>query len=85
MPPTFETTRDLIVQATGLAADAVTPNTRLCDLGFDSLDRVELALAIEDRLGIEAPDSALDQVDLARGTVQNLHNVITTLARAQAA
>ncbi len=32
------------------------------DLGADSLDRVEIIMQIEDLLGIEVPDSALENI-----------------------
>lgn len=41
----------------------ITPDSRLVeDLGADSLDSVELVMALEDELGIEIYDSELDGV-----------------------
>jgi polyketide biosynthesis acyl carrier protein len=39
----------------GLAPGAVTGQKHLRDLGADSIDRVEIILAISDRLGLQEP------------------------------
>ncbi len=47
----------------GIEADTVTPQADLFnDLGLDSLDTVELTLALEEQYGIEIPDSDLEGV-----------------------
>ena len=42
------------------------------DLGADSLDRVELIMAIEDEFALEIPDAAADEID----TVQQLNDYV---------
>lgn len=37
------------------------PNTKLSDLGFDSLDVVELIVAFEENLGYDLPDEAAEK------------------------
>lgn len=44
-----------------LGHDTVMPNQTLEDLGADSLDHIDLILAIEDDFGIEIEDEEYDQ------------------------
>lgn len=59
----FEQVRDIIVDTLNCDADKVTPAASLTeDLDADSLDAVELNMAIEDALGISIPDEQLTQM-----------------------
>ncbi|MGI6257892.1 MAG: acyl carrier protein [Anaerovoracaceae bacterium] len=54
---TFDKVRDIIVDQLGVEADAVTNETHLMkDLEADSLDAVEIIMAIEEEFDIEVPD-----------------------------
>lgn len=56
----FEKVRDIIVDTLSCEADAVTMETTLAeDLGADSLDAVELNMALEDNLNVSIPDEDL--------------------------
>ncbi len=56
----FEKVRDIIVDTLSCEADAVTMEATLADdLGADSLDAVELNMALEDNLGVSIPDEEL--------------------------
>lgn len=56
----FEKVRDIIVNTLSCDAEKVTADARLAeDLEADSLDAVELNMAIEDELGIAIPDEEL--------------------------
>ena len=56
----FEKVRDIIVDTLSCEADAVTMEATLADdLGADSLDAVELNMALEDNLGVSIPDKEL--------------------------
>lgn len=53
----FEKIRDIIVEQLGVEPSAVTMETSLMkDLEADSLDAVEIIMAIEDEFEIEVPD-----------------------------
>lgn len=44
-------------------ADKVTPSSKFADdLGLDSLDGVEVVMAIEDEFAIEIPDAEADKI-----------------------
>ncbi len=49
--------RELIAEQLGVTVDQVVTDANLVsDLGADSLDVVELIMALEDELGVEVPD-----------------------------
>lgn len=53
----FEKVREIITEQLGVDEDDVTMDTHLMkDLEADSLDAVEIIMAIEDEYGIEIPD-----------------------------
>lgn len=54
---TFEKIREIIVEQLGVEESAVASDTHLMkDLEADSLDAVEIIMAIEDEFEIEVPD-----------------------------
>ena len=58
----FEKVRDIIAEQLDIDADTVTLDTNLQkDLEADSLDAVEIVMAIEDEFSIETPEEAMDQ------------------------
>lgn len=70
----FEKVRDIIVENLSVDADEVTLEASLTDdLNADSLDAVELNMALEDEFGIAIPDEALADFK----TVGDIVNYIT--------
>ena len=66
-----ERIREIIVEQLGVSADeAVNEASFVDDLGADSLDIVELVMAIEEEFGIEVPDEDAERM-------QNIGDVIT--------
>lgn len=58
-----ERIKDIIVEQLGVNADQVTAEAKLMeDLGADSLDAVELVMAIEEEFGIEVPDDEAEKL-----------------------
>ena len=56
----FQKVRVVIVESLGCDAEMVTMEASLADdLGADSIDAVELNIALEDTLGTAIPDEAL--------------------------
>lgn len=73
---TFEKLKEVIIESLNCSADQVTMEARLIeDLSADSLDAVELNMAIEDTFGVEIPDTALAELK----TVGDLVNHIDKL------
>ena len=55
--------KDIIVEQLGVEAGQVNPEAKMIeDLGADSLDAVELVMAIEEEFGIEVPDEEAEKL-----------------------
>ena len=55
--------KDIIVEQLGVNADQVTPEAKFIeDLGADSLDTVELFMALEEEFGHEIPDDEAEKL-----------------------
>ncbi len=55
--------RDIIVEQLGVAPEEVVPEASFIDdLGADSLDIVELVMAIEEEFGLEIPDDDAEKL-----------------------
>lgn len=62
---TFEKIRSIIVEQLSVDESMVTMDTNLMkDLEADSLDAVEIIMAIEDEFGIEIPDDEAEKFQL---------------------
>jgi len=58
-----EKVTEIIVEQLGVSADQVKPESNLIeDLGADSLDAVELVMAVEEEFGIEVPDEEAEKL-----------------------
>ena len=52
-----EKVKKIVVEQLGVAEDQVTPEAKFIeDLGADSLDQVELVMALEEEFGSDIPD-----------------------------
>lgn len=59
----FETVRDIIAKELGLDKDSITSESRLTeDLGADSLDAVEIIMALEEKIGKEIDDGNFQDI-----------------------
>ena len=59
----FDKVKEIIVEQLGVAENAVTEEASFIDdLGADSLDIVELIMALEEEFDIEIPDSDAEKV-----------------------
>ena len=61
--PIDQRVNDIIVEQLGVKPDQVTPEAKFIeDLGADSLDTVELIMALEEEFGIEVPDEQAEKL-----------------------
>ena len=58
-----EKVTEIIVEQLGVSADQVKAESKMIeDLGADSLDAVELVMAVEEEFGIEVPDEEAEKL-----------------------
>lgn len=70
---TFENIRDIIVETLSCSADDIKPDTNLIeDLEADSLEIVELSMALQEKLGVGIEDEDLEKIH----TVQDIMDCI---------
>ena len=75
--PIDQRVKDIIVEQLGVKPDQVTPEAKFIeDLGADSLDTVELVMALEEEFGIEVPDEQPEKL-------QSVGDVIKYIEEAQ--
>jgi acyl carrier protein len=61
--PIEQRVKDIIVEQLGVKPDQVVPAAKFIeDLGADSLDTVELVMALEEEFGIEVPDEQAEKL-----------------------
>jgi acyl carrier protein len=78
VPTVEEKVKQIIVDQLGVEPAEVTPSASFVDdLGADSLDRVELVMALEETFGVEIPDSDAEKIS----TVQNAVDYIQKNAK----
>ena len=61
--PIDQGVKDIVVEQLGVKPEQVTPQAKFIeDLGADSLDTVELVMALEEEFGIEVPDEQAEKL-----------------------
>jgi acyl carrier protein len=63
MEPVADRVKKIIVDQLGVEEDLVNPEASFVDdLGADSLDTVELVMALEEEFGLEIPDEEAEKI-----------------------
>ncbi len=66
----FEKVQKIIAEGLNISLDKITMDTHLVDdLGADSLDAVELIMALEDEFGLEVDDDAAQNMKYVKDIV----------------
>ncbi len=69
--PIEEKVKGIIVEQLGVDAEQVTPDAKFIeDLGADSLDTVELVMALEEEFGIEVPDDEAEKLQSVNDVIK---------------
>ncbi len=70
-----EKVTDIVVEQLGLERDKVKPESSFVDdLGADSLDTVELVMALEDEFDIEIPDEEAEKITTLQEAINYVKN-----------
>ena len=71
MEPVADRVKKIIVDQLGVEEETVTPEASFVDdLGADSLDTVELVMALEEEFGIEIPDEDAEKITRVKEAVE---------------
>lgn len=74
----FEKICKMLAEQLGVSADAIKPEQEVVkDLGADSLDVVELMMALEDEYGITLPEGDVENIK----TVQDIVDMLEKLQK----
>jgi acyl carrier protein len=66
----FDEVKEVIVEQLNVSSDEVKPESRFVeDLGADSLDVVEMIMALEEKFEIEIPDSEAEKIKTVQDVV----------------
>ncbi|MCG5058014.1 MAG: acyl carrier protein [Limnoraphis sp. WC205] len=77
MSDTFEKVKKIVVDQLEVGEDEVTPEANFVnDLGADSLDTVELVMALEEEFGVEIPDEAAEQIETVQAAVDYIDSKV---------
>ncbi|RMD88201.1 MAG: acyl carrier protein [Candidatus Dadabacteria bacterium] len=72
-----ERVKAIIVEQLGVSADEVTPEASLIeDLGADSLDIVELIMALEEEYEIDIADENAEKIQTVQDVISYLEEVV---------
>lgn len=67
---------DIIVEQLSVDKDKVVPGASFVDdLGADSLDLVELIMAMEEAFGIEIPDEVAEKITTVKDAIDHVNKV----------
>jgi acyl carrier protein len=68
--------KEIIVEQLGVSADQVTPDAKFIeDLGADSLDTVELVMALEEEFGHEIPDEEAEKLQSVGDVIKYIDEI----------
>ncbi|MFT0533971.1 acyl carrier protein [Castellaniella hirudinis] len=63
-------TYKIISECLGIPESSITPDSSLDSLGADSLDVIEIVMALEDRMGIEISDAEFEACESVRDVIE---------------
>lgn len=75
----FERVQEIVVQQLGVDKNKVTLSANFAnDLGADSLDTVELVMAIEEEFSIEIPDEDAEKIATLDQAIQFIQQAVNS-------
>ncbi|KAJ4708886.1 Acyl carrier protein [Melia azedarach] len=79
-PETLKTVQSTIAKQLSIELSSVTPETKFADLGADSLDTVEIMMALEEQFGVSIGEGGAENI----ATVQDAAELIEKVKAAAA-
>lgn len=77
----FDKVKKIVTDQLSVEASKVTPQANFAnDLGADSLDTVELVMALEEEFDIEIPDEAAEKITTVQEAVDYISDKVATSA-----
>jgi acyl carrier protein len=77
----FEKVKKIVVEQLEVDPETVKPEASFAnDLGADSLDTVELVMALEEEFDIEIPDEVAEQIDTVGKAVEHISATVEAAA-----
>ena len=77
----FEKVKKIVAEQLSQEADTIKPQSNFAnDLGADSLDTVELVMALEEEFDIEIPDEAAEKITTVQEAVDYINEKVATSA-----
>ena len=77
----FEKVKKIVAEQLSVEAETITPQSHFTnDLQADSLDTVELVMALEEEFDIEIPDEAAEKITTVQEAVDYINNKVATSA-----
>ncbi|MBW4581562.1 MAG: acyl carrier protein [Tildeniella nuda ZEHNDER 1965/U140] len=77
----FEKVQKIVAEQLGVEASEVTPQASFAnDLGADSLDTVELVMALEEEFDVEIPDEAAEEIATVQSAVDYINSKVAASA-----
>ncbi|MCF4968750.1 acyl carrier protein [Nostoc sp. CMAA1605] len=78
---TFEKVKAIVAEQLSVEEEKITPQASFAnDLGADSLDTVELVMALEEEFDIEIPDEAAEKITTVQEAVDYINSKVATSA-----
>jgi acyl carrier protein len=72
----FDEVKAVVCEQLNVSADEVKPESKFVeDLGADSLDVVELVMALEEKFKIEIPDDQAEKIQTVQDAVSFIENL----------
>ena len=76
----FEKVKEIIVSELNVEADKITLETSIKDdLGADSIDAVQIVMALEDEFGIEIDTENVEEITVVKNLVAYIENKLNQL------
>ncbi|MBW4631770.1 MAG: acyl carrier protein [Iphinoe sp. HA4291-MV1] len=77
----LEKVKEIVADQLSVEAETITPQSNFAnDLGADSLDTVELVMALEEEFDIEIPDEAAEKITTVQEAVEYINNKVAASA-----